>query len=361
VSVPQRMTRRLSVHETQQAAMLLRAGGLVALPTETVYGLAADVRLPAAIDAVFDAKERPASDPLIVHLSHHLLGEDIARGLVSTGWARDGQWRGAVEALSAAAWPGPLTVVLPRGPRATDRITATGPSVAVRIPAHGATLSVLDALGDAVVAPSANRFGRISPTSADAVLTELDGRIDAVLDGGPCTIGVESTVITLVDTPAVLRPGAFDATLLAAWIGAPVATHAAPASATPHASPGLLDRHYAPRTRVIRLAARETWEPGASPPLGRFAWLCWSSPDERVWPWSSACTTLCLCPDGDVAGAARRLYATMRDLDEACFDALFVEVPPDGPGLLTALNDRLRRASSSTPILRPTLDGLLPV
>lgn len=360
MSSPRRLTRRLTPAQADLAAVALRSGSIVALPTETVYGLAADVRRPEAIDDVFRAKGRPASDPLIVHVSHALLGDDLAHGLIQSGWATDGPWRHAVEVLGAAAWPGPLTVVLPRGRRATDRITAGGPSVAVRIPAHPLTLDVLDRLGDAVVAPSANRFGSISPTDADAVLAELDGRIDAVLDGGPCTIGVESTVVDLTRSPTVLRPGAFDARQLAAWLGTEV--HAPPVRVPrgPLAAPGLLDRHYAPKTRLVRLAPTPQWDAEATPPEDGDALLCWSPPAQAAQRWTDRIPWSCLCPDGDIEAAARRLYGTLRALDAGQHRTLYIEVPPSGPGMLEALHDRIRRASSSTPVLRPTRAGLVP-
>ncbi|MFM2162521.1 MAG: hypothetical protein RLZZ383_2033 [Pseudomonadota bacterium] len=354
------MTRRLRPDQAVAAAAALRDGAIVALPTETVYGLAADVRRPDAIDDVFRAKGRPASDPLIVHVSHALLGDDIPAGLIASGWAADGPWRGAVEALATAAWPGPLTVVLPRGPRASDRITACGPSVAIRIPAHPSTLEVLAHLGDAVVAPSANRFGRISPTHVEAVLAELEGEIDAVLDGGPCDIGIESTVIGLTGEPTILRPGAFDEAQLAQWLGTPVrpAPHRPRTGAL--AAPGLLDRHYAPQTRLVRLAPTATWDDDAEPPDSAATLLCWSEPHRQARRWTETLPWSCLCPTGDVAGAARLLYATLRALDNQGHQTLYVEVPPQGPGLLSALDDRIRRASSSTPVLRPTRTGLVP-
>jgi L-threonylcarbamoyladenylate synthase len=220
-----------------QAAQTLRLGGLVAFPTETVYGLGADAENPAAVARVFAAKGRPADHPLIVHLAG---AEQLDR------WAHDVP--AAAYELAAAFWPGPLTLILKRSSRASDLVTGGLDTVGLRVPSHSVAQELLQAFGGVIAAPSANRFGRVSPTTAEHVLTELDGRIDLILDGGPCQVGLESTIVDLSrGEPVVLRPGGVTVERLTKVLG-PLGT--LPAATAPRVS-GALDSHYAPRTRLI--------------------------------------------------------------------------------------------------------------
>jgi L-threonylcarbamoyladenylate synthase len=309
------------------AARALDDGGLVAFPTETVYGLGASVRRPEAVARIFAAKGRPATDPLIVHVADLA----AATGVVSAVPA-------PARALADAFWPGPLTIVLPRGPLVGDGITAGGASVGVRVPAHPVALALLAAAADPVAAPSANRFGRISPTTADHVVAELGDRMDPVrdriLDGGPTPLGIESTVVDLTDTarsgarPRVLRHGGVPWEDLVAVIGPvdqverEVADEADPASA-----PGRFLRHYAPATPLVLVEGDDLV---VAELVDRLA-----ARGVRV--------HAVLLPR-DPVDAARRLYADLRAADASGAQALLVTpVPPHGLG--RAVNDRLFRAA----------------
>ena len=205
--------------DIERAAELLRSGGTVALPTETVYGLAADATLSSTILRIFAAKERPSFDPLIVHLraSHLSAPPGLIDSLVSAGILHPAcaspPFAGAIQALAGRFWPGPLTLILPKGPSIPDEATSGQSTVGIRMPAHPVFQAVLEELSFPLAAPSANRFGRISPTTSDHVRSELEGRIDAILDGGACAVGVESTILSLIQPghPAILRPGKISA------------------------------------------------------------------------------------------------------------------------------------------------------
>lgn len=295
-----------------RAVDVLRAGGVVALPTETVYGLAADVGNPDAIARIYAIKGRPADHPLIVH--------------VHDAGALDGYVAAVTPQLRALAerfWPGPLTVIVARGPRTPRFVTGGQDTVAVRIPAHPLAHEILRAFGGALAAPSANRFGRISPTSAEHVRADLGSDVDLVVDGGPARIGVESTIVDLTGAvPAVLRAGAITPSQLGAALGMPVVTRI---GGTVRA-PGTLPSHYAPRAQVVLVDAaaceREAQERAAH--------------GERV-----AVLTL----PGDPAGAARTLYATLRALDADGYDTIVATLPPDTEAN-AAVRDRLTRAAA---------------
>ena len=234
---------------TRRAAQLLRDGGTVAFPTETVYGLGANALDPMAVAKIFSAKGRPAWDPLIVHVDGVPMLEAVA---VITP-----ELSGAVEKLMRAFWPGPLTLLLPRAPDVPLAVTAARPLVAVRIPKHPVAQELIRLAGVPVAAPSANRFGHTSPTTAGHVLADLDGRIDAVLDGGPAGVGVESTVFD-VAARAIYRPGAVTAEMISKALEEPVhmvrhSVHA-PAAEAQSVSPGMAERHYAPRARLVLIA-----------------------------------------------------------------------------------------------------------
>ncbi len=221
-----------------EAARLIRAGRLVAFPTETVYGLGANALDAEAVRRIFIAKARPATDPLIVHIADLA---DLDRLIT----ARPPQ----LETLAAHFWPGPLTLVLPRSPLIPNEVTAGGPTVAIRMPAHPVALALIRAAHTPIAAPSANRFGHISPTRADDVLADLGGQIDLILDGGPTPVGVESTVLSLVDPiPTILRPGGVSREALQALLGKVNILRRTMPSAEAAPSPGTLSQHYAPRT-----------------------------------------------------------------------------------------------------------------
>ncbi|THD83528.1 threonylcarbamoyl-AMP synthase [Aliigemmobacter aestuarii] len=300
-----------------RAASILRSGGLVAMPTETVYGLAGDARDDRAVARIFEAKGRPRFNPLIVHLPDL----DAVRGLADVG--------PEAEALAGAFWPGPLTLVLPLRAETglSPLVTAGLDTVAIRLPAHPVARALLAAFGGPLAAPSANPSGRVSPTRADHVLDGLSGRIEAVLDGGPCAVGVESTIVGLDGPPALLRPGGVPAEAIEAALGRPLILPGDPA--LPKA-PGQLASHYAPRARV-RLGVDR---PG---------------PDE-TWVSFGVPARFSLSESGDLVEAAANLFHILREADRATppeGSIAFAPVPETGLG--RAINDRLRRAAAPRP------------
>ena len=315
-----------------QAASVLRGGGLVAFPTETVYGLGALALDADAVRRIFAAKGRPADNPLIVHIA------DIAEvGQIAAAWPD------AAERLARRFWPGPLTLIVPRSAAVPDATTAGGRTVAVRVPAHPVALALLRATGAPIAAPSANRSTELSPTRAEHVLRGLDGRIDLVLDAGPTTGGVESTVLDVTTSPPrLLRPGLIGPAELEAVIG-PVIRPKAEATDTAPRSPGMQPRHYAPRTPLectadSRSRVEELLDGG-----GRVGWLTFSSAPEVALP------GLVVRPmPTDPAGCAAQLYAALHALDDAGVDRIIVDRPPDGDEWL-AVRDRLRRAAHPGP------------
>lgn len=347
-----------------EAAALLQAGALVGMPTETVYGLAADAQNPRAVAQVFAAKGRPHFDPLIVHVAaaDAQWGALQGRGLVG-GW--EGAGRAVAERLMERLWPGPLTLVLPRGARVPDLVTSGLDTVAVRCPAHPVAQALLVASGLALAAPSANRFGRISPTCAQDVLDELGDDIAAVLDGGPCAVGVESTIIAPNADGALwlLRPGGVSVAAVEAAAGVPVQDGRASLSegAAPDAAPrapGMLLSHYAPRKPLYRLPAPARSLPDADLPRGDVALLVFAAED--IPPLAARYAALGLTPPHLAAlgprdawdVAAQRLFSTLRALDAAAPPTLWLEAPPPSPPSATlalAIFDRLQRASTLPP------------
>lgn len=312
------MTIRLAPAALDHAAALLRAGELVAFPTETVYGLGGDATRDETVAAIFSAKGRPHFNPLIIHLSNADQAERLA--------AIDG--RAAL--LMQRFWPGPLSLVLRRTPRCPVSLLASAglDTIALRVPAHPLAQELLRAAGRPIAAPSANRSGRVSPTAAEHVAGELDGRIAAILDGGPCRVGVESTVVDLsTRTPMLLRPGGVAAETLEALLG-PLAT---PAPEDAPRAPGMLASHYAP-TLHLRLEARRV-APGEA--------LLAFGPDAPA----GATETRWLSKSGDLDEAAANLFALLRELDRPEFTAIAVMPIPER-GLGRAINDRLRRAAT---------------
>ena len=315
-----------------RAAEVLRRGGLVAMPTETVYGLAADAANPDAVRAVFSAKGRPADHPVIVHVA------DV--GAIGD-WAAEVP--PAARELAAAFWPGPLTLVLKRDARVPDLITGGQDTVGLRSPAHPWARALLQRFGGAVAAPSANRFGRISPTTAQHVIDELGlkpaGAVDMVLDGGPCPVGIESTIVDLSSPqPQLLRPGSITREQLQAVLGLPVA---APHGAAPRA-PGRLEKHYAPRTPLDVVPPAEIAQRVASLRPSTVAVLApaWAVP-------TAPNLVLHLVAADDPSDYARRLYEELRRLDASGAARLIVATPPDGPDW-EAVRDRLTRASAGS-------------
>jgi len=316
------------------AAEALARGEPVGMPTETVYGLAAPCYHVRAVAQIFAVKERPRFDPLIVHVAGD--ARSVAAladlGLVDAAELGDDARR-AADALCAAFWPGPLTVVLPKTPRVPDIVTAGLTTVAVRSPRHAVAQALIAAARVPLAAPSANRFGRISPTRAEDVAAELGDRIGIVLDGGPCTVGVESTVVEIdpAGRATVLRPGGVGREELEAVLGGPTGERR---SVGPVTAPGQLDSHYAPRTPVL-LDPR----PWLTAPEGRFGALLFGG---AVPAGAAAVEVL----GTDPVEAARHLFGALRELDEAGLDAIVAETFPSEEGLGYAINDRLRRAAA---------------
>jgi L-threonylcarbamoyladenylate synthase len=320
-----------------RAAELLRGGGTVAFPTETVYGLGANALDPAAVRRIFVAKGRPGWDPLIVHV------EDAAMlGRVAEVPA---ELEEQAKALMETFWPGPLTLLLPRTAEVPDLVTAGRPLVGVRTPAHPVARELIRRAGVPLAAPSANRFGGPSPTTAAHVLADLDGRIDAVLDGGPTNVGVESTVFDL-EARAIYRPGAVTAAMISRVIWDEVRVVSAaeapvdPVGREALVSPGMGMRHYAPRARLVLVKGqREMLAEIAKYPGAEVGVML---PDD--WEWGSGGILFRWGPWGDAEILARLLYFGLRNLDEREAKVIVCPVPAmDGLG--EALRDRLEKAS----------------
>ena len=321
--------------EITRAAEILRSGGLVAFPTETVYGLGANAFDERAVARVFEVKGRPRFDPLIVHIADAHWVARLAAGFPAQA-----------QKLAERFWPGPLTIVLPKTAAVPDLVTAGCPTVALRIPAHPLAQSLLRAVDLPIAAPSANAFGRISPTSAAHVREQMGDAIDLVIDGGSCHIGIESTVVQVVDDRVtILRQGGTTLEEIEALVG--IVTIAAPfegvEGSAGRAAPGMLTRHYAPRTPLIvwtRDAARagEGLSPtGASRGLLAFREGADRGPFARV---------EVLSPKGDLREAAANFFSALRRLDAAGLELIVAELLPES-GLGRAINDRLRRAAHS--------------
>ncbi len=315
------MARRLqpTLGEIGEAARALRAGKLVAFPTETVYGLGGDATNDRAVAAIFAAKGRPSFNPLIVHVSN-----------VSAA-AQHAELSAKAQAVAKRFWPGPLTLVLPRRRDCKISLLATAglDSVALRVPAHNIAQTLLMMAGVPLAAPSANPSGRLSPTEADHVLADLGDKVEFVIDGGPCAIGVESTVLSLLeDRPRILRPGAVTAEQIAEILHGPVETETGSGDVAAPRSPGRLLSHYAPRLPV-RLNA-DVARPGEA--LLGFGP---GAPKDAV----------NLSPNGDPQEAAANLFAMLRKLDDPRYSAIAVMPVPE-TGLGAAINDRLRRAAA---------------
>jgi L-threonylcarbamoyladenylate synthase len=289
------------LNEIEQAAELLRAGGLVAFPTETVYGLGANALDAAAVQRIYEVKGRPFSSPIIVHIPDIGMARDLALA-----------WPAEADALARHFWPGPLTVIVPKKPCIPDIVTAGLPSAGFRVPAHPTALHLLRAARIPIAAPSANRFTQLSPTTAEHVRQGLGDSVDMILDGGPSTVGIESTVISFTGaTPRILRPGFVTRPQIEALIGPVEEGRGAE-------SPGQHPKHYSPRTRIVL---------GDSPGTGRGFRL-----DRSNMP-------------VDAAAYGERLYRVLHDLDRQGYDWISIEPPPD-TSEWAGIRDRLQRASN---------------
>jgi L-threonylcarbamoyladenylate synthase len=335
-----------SPEDLARAAEILRSGGLVAFPTETVYGLGANALDPAAVTRIFAAKQRPDWDPVIVHIADAATLPQITTKVPPSA-----------QTLIDRFWPGPLTLLLPRSPAISDLVTAGRPLVGVRMPAHPVAFELIRLAGIPIAAPSANRFGHTSPTTAEHVLADLDGRIDAIVDAGPTLHGVESTVLDATQNPIMIyRPGAVTLEQIRATAGAAILYEPPSKSNNAEApkglpSPGVGIRHYAPRAHLILIEAPDADLPTAlaqaatshaqnhaqqrlgillprefaqtAPPHAAiFDWGSWFAPEEL----------------------AARLYAGLRELDAAGCDLILCPLP-SAEGIGTALRDRLRKAA----------------
>jgi L-threonylcarbamoyladenylate synthase len=307
----------------------VQRGGLVAFPTETVYGLGADALSADAVGRIFAAKGRPSGNPLIVHVADPA----AARPLVA-------DWPESAERLAQRFWPGPLTLVLPKSDRVPSVVTAGGATVALRVPAHPVALALLRASERVLAAPSANRSTRLSPTRAEHVRRDLDGLIDLILDAGPTPGGLESTVLDLTATPPrLLRPGLVSPGDIAQVIGAIEQPASASASGKPARSPGQLGRHYAPTTPLELVEddgdrVRQRIRQGQ-----RVGWLTFARPARAP----DANTVHIRLPQ-DAAECAAQLYDVLHRLDSLHLDTIVVAMPPEGPQWL-AIRDRLQRAA----------------
>jgi L-threonylcarbamoyladenylate synthase len=315
--------------ELERAVEALRRGELVGLPTETVYGLGADASNELAVRRIFAAKGRPSTHPLIVHLESAQKARAWSTGLTQMG-----------ETLAAAFWPGPLTLIVRRSALASDAVTGGQDTVGLRVPSHPLALELLAAFGGGIAAPSANRFGKLSPTTAQHVRDELGAEVALVLDGGPCTVGVESSIVDVTGpAPRLLRPGGVSKEALEAALGRPVARAE---QATDVRAPGMLESHYAPRAGVRLVAAAEVAGAVAKALAqgARVAVLAGREvPPVPGARWFGSAE--------DAGAFARVLYATLREAD-AVADVILV-VPPAESGLGLAVADRLRRAAAPRP------------
>ena len=314
--------------EAQRAAAgCLAQGGLVAFPTETVYGLGADATNGEAVARLYAAKGRPSFNPLIAHVADI----DAARALAV--------FNGDAERLAKALWPGPLTLVLRRLPNCPVSELATSglDTIAVRVPDHPVANGILRAFGKPVVAPSANRSGHVSPTSAGHVVSDLDRRLDLIIDGGPTSVGVESTIVACLDRPILMRPGGLPREAIEAVLGHAVAIEDHDGDSEAPLAPGMLTSHYAPQAR-LRLNANDIASDEA---LLAFGALFKGARNARM--------IRNLSLQGDLVEAAANLFADLRALDASGARSIAV-MPVPGSGLGEAINDRLRRAAAPRPL-----------
>ena len=305
-----------------EAARLLKDGEVVAIPTETVYGLAGNAFEPKALAKIFAAKERPTFDPLIVHIADIAQLTDIAKDIPDSAYR-----------LAEAYWPGPMTIILPKKDCIPDLCTSALPSVAMRFPSHPIAQQIIKESGLPLAAPSANLFKHVSPTTAEHVAAQLADRIAGIVDGGPCSVGVESSIISLVGEPTVMRPGAITPEMFKAILGEVKIKESTSKPGQPMLAPGQCDTHYRPQVPLYY----------GEIPTGytlpehtvRIAFGTQAGPIPA---------TVNLSATGDMIEATSKLYAFMHDLDDPKYDLILVDpIPNTGVGM--ALNDRLKRAS----------------
>ena len=314
----------MSADLIHRAGEIIRQGGVVAFPTETVYGLGADAFNPFAVARVFEIKDRPHFDPLIVHISDF---REMSRLAVDVP--------PDAERLITRCWPGPLTIVLFKKEEVPDLVTAGLPTVAVRMPKHPIAIGLIREAGRPIAAPSANPFGYVSPTTADHVREQLGDRVDLILDGGSCEVGLESTIVSfLEERPRLLRPGGLPLEEIEAIIGKVEATAV---EVTSPASPGQLPRHYAPKTPIVI----EGWENHLQTYRGKRVGLLAYKGTKASFPFHHVGI---LSPRGDLREAAANLFAAIRRLDVLHLEMILAQTVPE-EGLGRAIMDRLRRAS----------------
>lgn len=306
--------------QIQEAAALLRAGKLVAFPTETVYGLGANALDANAVARIFEAKGRPHSSPIIVHVSAQEMLSTVASA-----------WPEKARTLAERFWPGPLTLVVPKTAAVPENVTAGLPTVGVRMPAHPVALALIVEAGVPIAAPSANRFTQLSPTTAEHVRQGLGDRVDYILNGGPCRVGIESTVLSLVEeVPVLLRPGGIARQQIEALIGPVASAQQIPTGA--HPSPGMHPRHYSPRTQLLLVHGGEV------PREGEGAFLQFKHPPHHT-------VHEVVAMPADAAEYATLIYSVLHTLDARGYDWIAVETP--GPGMeWESVLDRLCRAAS---------------
>ena len=305
-----------------EAARLLKDGEVVAIPTETVYGLAGNAFEPKALAKIFAAKERPTFDPLIVHIADIAQLTDIAKDIPDSAYK-----------LAEAYWPGPMTIILPKKDCIPDLCTSALQSVAVRFPSHPIAQAIIKESGLPLAAPSANLFKHVSPTTAEHVAAQLADRIAGIVDGGPCSVGVESSIISLVGEPTVMRPGAITPEMFKAILGEVKIKESTSKPGQPMLAPGQCDTHYRPQVPLYygEIPAGYTLPEHTV----RIAFGTQAGPIPA---------TVNLSATGDMVEATSKLYAYMHDLDDPKYDLILVDpIPNTGVGM--ALNDRLKRAS----------------
>lgn len=307
--------------EVRRAAEILKRGGLVGFPTETVYGLGTDASSATSVARLYAAKRRPLDHPVIVH---------FADAELAFSWAREVPQ--AAKKLAAKFWPGPLTLILKKSAKAGDFVTGGQDTVGLRVPSHPVAQELLRAFGGGIAAPSANRFGQVSPTTAAHVREDLGKDVELVLDGGPSEVGIESTIVDLSGgDPVLLRPGRISSAELEAVLGSPVL---AKQTDSPRHSGGL-ERHYAPRTPA-RLVPTHELDQEIARLKDKVAVLAFSRPDERVEYW--------LRMPREPQAYAQKLYAALRELDSARCEMILIEAPPEAPEWV-GVRDRLERAT----------------
>jgi len=325
------------VERVHHAAEIIKRGGIVAFPTETVYGLGADAFNPLAVARIFEAKRRPYFDPLIVHVANPSDVEELVKGIPSNA-----------KKLTKRFWPGPLTVVLLKREEVPDIVTAGLPSVAIRMPKHKMALSLIKLADCPIAAPSANLFGYSSPTTAEHVREQLGAQIDLILDGGPCEVGVESTIVSFLERkPKLLRPGGVSLEEIESIIGN---VEVSPTEETRPSAPGMLPRHYAPRTPITLDRHERNF---SSYQDGKIGFLAFREPERS----SKMDHIEVLSKRGDLREAAANLFAAIRRLDALNLDLIVAEPVPE-VGLGRAIMDRLRRASRNPRARLPRQEGM---